>query len=210
VRLLVFGGTFDPVHRGHEAMADAARADLRPDLVLWVPAGRSPHKPDRVTASAEARTAFLQRVLATRPGEELCHLELERPGPSYTVDTLRVLATQHHGAEIFLLLGSDCLEHLATWRDLPALIGLAEFVFAPRRGWPRRAWQEFRDRLDPGLATRFRTRFLAMPEVAARSTEIRAALAQGAEPQHLRPAVLAEIRRRGCYPPSGGYPPTTS
>jgi len=210
VRLLVFGGTFDPVHLGHEAMADAARADLRPDLILWVPAGRSPHKPDRATASAEARAAFLQRVLATRPDEELCTLELDRRGPSYTVDTLRALAARHPGAEIFFLLGSDALEHLATWRDLPALFGLAEFVFAPRRGWPRRAWQEFRDRLDPLLAARWRSRFLAMPEVDARSTEIRAALAGGVEPQHLRTEVLSEIRRRGCYPPSGGAPPTTS
>ena len=119
MRLLVFGGSFDPVHRGHEAMADAAWREIQPDRFLWVPSGHAPHKPTLVPAAAEHRVALLNLILAGRPREELSRLEVERPAPSYTVDTLQALRSQLPAAEIHLLLGSDSLAHLAGWRDLP-------------------------------------------------------------------------------------------
>ncbi len=199
MRLLAFGGSFDPVHRGHEAMADAAARATRPDRFLWIPSGHAPHKPAQAPAPAEARAAFLRLVLADRPGEELCRLELERPAPSYTVDTLQILQEQHPGAEILFLLGSDSLSHLSGWRDPERLFRLAEFLFAPRRGWPEAALVRFRAALPDELRPAFRARFLAMAEVELSSTALRAALARGEQPAGLHPAVFAEIRRRGCY-----------
>lgn len=199
MRLLVFGGSFDPVHRGHEAMADAAWRAAQPDRFLWVPSGHAPHKPAVAPAPAEARTAFLRLILADRPREELCLVEIERPAPSYTVETLQLLSEQNPGAELLFLLGSDSLAHLAGWRDPARLFNLAEFLFAPRRGWPESALARFRAALPEELRASFRARFLDMPEVDFSSTALRAALARGESPAGLQPAVLAEIRRRRCY-----------
>jgi nicotinate-nucleotide adenylyltransferase len=199
MRLLVFGGSFDPVHRGHEAMADAAWHAVQPDRFLWVPSGHAPHKPDRAPAPAEDRAAFLAAILINRPREELCRLELDRPAPSYTVDTLEILRTKQPDAELHFLLGSDSLAHLAGWRDPQRLFELAQFWFAPRRGWPEEALAAFRSRLQPDLRTRLRAQFLAMPPVDLSSTALREAFARGETPSGLHPAVLAEIRRRRCY-----------
>jgi len=204
MRLLAFGGSFDPVHRGHEAMADAAWRAARPDRFLWVPSGHAPHKSDLTPAPGAARAAFLRLVLAGRPREELCLLELDRPAPSYTVDTLQILQQEHPGAELLFLLGSDSLAHLAGWRDPARLFGMAEFLFAPRRGWPAPALAAFRAALPEPLRALFRARFLDMPEVDLSSTALRAALARGESPAGIQPAVLDEIRRRGCYGPAAG------
>ncbi len=199
MKVLVFGGSFDPVHLGHEAMVDAARQALHPDLVFWVPAHQAPHKLGHAPAPAEDRLAFLERVLAHRPGERPCRFELDRPPPSYTVDTLEELHRRWPGAEAWFLMGADSLAHLDTWHDLPRLFGLAGFVLVPRDGWGRAQLDAFRRGLPPELRRRFRTRFLDVDLPAYSSTAIRAALAGGEEPEGLRPEVLEEIRRRGDY-----------
>lgn len=202
MKVLVFGGSFDPVHLGHEAMVDAARAALHPDLVLWVPARQAPHKLDHRPAPAEDRVAFLERVLAHRPGERLCRLELDRPPPSYTVDTLEELHRRYPGAEFYFLLGADSLAHLATWHDLPRLFSLATFVVVPRDGWGREQLEAFRARLPAELRERFRAVYLDVDLPEFSSTAVRAALARGEEPEGLRPEVLEEIRRRSDYAPA--------
>lgn len=201
MRLAVFGGSFDPVHRGHLAVADAARRHLRPDHLLWVPARHAPHKPGQPPAPAADRVALLELALADRPGEELCLLELERPGPSYTVDTLEALRQQHPGAELNLVLGADSLGHLGTWKDLGRILELAGLALVPRPGWGPEALAVFRRSLPPDLARRLRAAFLPMEEVAISSTGLRRLLARR-DPRAaawLPPGVLEEIRRRGLY-----------
>lgn len=199
MRLLVFGGSFDPVHCGHEAMADAAWQGVQPDRFLWIPSGHAPHKPALAPAAAELRVAFLRQVLADRPREELCLLEVNRPAPSYSVDTMQALRAQMPTAEIHFLLGSDSLAHLAGWRELERLFELVHFVFAPRRGWPEAALTAFTSALPEDLRPRFHGRFLTMPPVDISSTAIRAALARGEAAAGLHPGVLDLIRRAGCY-----------
>jgi len=199
MRLLVFGGSFDPVHQGHEAMADAAWRELAPDRFLWMPSRHAPHKSAAAPAASAVRAALLQLVLADRPREELSRMELERPAPSYSVDTLQALQDQYPEAELHFLLGSDSLAHLASWRDPARLFDLARFAFAPRTGWPESALREFADALAPELRRRFRARFLAMPVVNLSSTALRAALGRGAAPAGLHPGVLAAIRQHGWY-----------
>ncbi len=187
MRLAVFGGSFDPVHLGHLAVADAVHAALAPDLLLWIPAGRAPHKPDAAPAEAEDRAALLALALAGRPREELRRDELERPGPSYTVDTLEALAVEFPGAELLLVLGGDSQEHWASWRRLDRILELATPVWFPRRGW---------ERLQPGIPGRM----LAMPLVDLAATELRRRLAAGEDCADALPsAVAAEIGRRGLY-----------
>ena len=197
--LIVFGGSFDPVHRGHLAMADAAQKHLSPERLLWVPSGHAPHKPDLPPAAPEQRAAFLHAVVDARPGEEVCAMELQRPGLSYTVDTLKELRLQYPHPAFGFLLGGDSLEHLLTWRDLPTLFQQVEFLFVPRTGWGEARLDPFRNSLPDALRPLFRARFLDMPVVDARSTEIRAALNRGQMPEAV-PEPVAELIRAGtCY-----------
>ncbi|RMH02506.1 MAG: nicotinate (nicotinamide) nucleotide adenylyltransferase [Planctomycetota bacterium] len=187
MKIAVFGGSFDPIHRGHLAVADAVQDRLRPDLLLWVPARAAPHKPGRCPAPAADRAALIEAVLAGRPGERLCRLELEREPPSYTVDTLEELARLHPGAEFLLVLGGDSQEHWPNWRRRERILELATPVWFPRPGW---------ERLRPGVPGRM----LAMELVPISSSRIRAALARGEDcSRWLPPAVAAEIAARGLY-----------
>lgn len=196
---LVFGGSFDPVHLGHLAIADAAQAILTPDLLSWVPSRHAPHKPEQAPASAEDRVAFLEAAIEGREREQIDRRELGRPGPSYTVDTLVEMRLEDPAGSLDFLAGADSLEHLATWRDLPRLFELCHWWFAPRPGWGTAALESFRAALPAELAERFRAQILPMEEVEVSSSEIRAAIAGGAEAPGLPPAVRAEITARGCY-----------
>lgn len=196
---VVFGGSFDPVHRGHVAIADAAQAELQPDLLLWMLSRHAPHKAGRAPASPEDRAAFLELVLREREGEQLDRRELARPGPSYSVDTLEELRAEDPDGELIFLAGADSLGHLATWRALPRLFELCAWRFAPRPGWGEAELERFRASLPEEQRAHFRAAMLPMEEVAVSSSGIREALAAGEDPAGLPPGVLAEIRARGCY-----------
>lgn len=197
--LIVLGGSFDPVHRGHEAIADAALRAHPGARVVWVPAAHAPHKPGRVPAPAEDRLALLELVVNERPGESIHSGELRRPPPSYTVDTVAELRALHPEEALVLVVGADTLDHLAQWRDPERLFDAASFLVVPRAGAGPADLDAFRARLPVALARRFRAAWLPMPPVAVSSTAIRAALRAGSAPSGLRPQVEREIRRRGLY-----------
>ncbi|MCP4094140.1 MAG: nicotinate (nicotinamide) nucleotide adenylyltransferase [Planctomycetes bacterium] len=199
MKLVVFGGSFDPVHEGHVAMANAIQEHQNPDLLLWVPSYHAPHKTERPPAVADWRLTMLDSVVARRTGEEVCRLEIEREGLSFTVDTLRQLEKQYGVAHPTLLLGADSLQHLLTWRDVPELFERVRFVFVPRPGWGESQLQDFRIQLSDELRVCFHAEFLPMQEVAVSSTEIREALALGQMPEGLAPSVREFIRAQGCY-----------
>lgn len=199
MQLVVFGGSFDPVHKGHVAMANAVQQHLNPDLLLWVPSFHAPHKQQRPPADSATRLALLDGVVQVRANEEVCRLEIERQGYSFMVDTLRQLQELYPNAAPTLLLGADSLEHLLTWRDVPELFRRVKFAFVPRPGWGKEQLQIFRAQLAPELATDFHADFLAMPEVAVSSTAIRAALASGQMPGGLPLTVIEQITANGFY-----------
>lgn len=199
MKLVVFGGSFDPVHEGHVAMANAIQEHQSPDLLLWVPSYHAPHKTERPPAAADWRLTMLDSIVQHRVGEEVCRLEIEREGLSFTVDTLRQLERQYGVAHPTLLLGADSLQHLLTWRDVPELFDRVRFVFVPRPGWGAEQLDHFRSELSAELFQNFRAEFLAMQEVAVSSTEIREALAIGTMPAALAPSVRDFIRTHGCY-----------
>ncbi len=183
----VFGGSFDPVHRGHLAVADAVQAQRSPARLLWVPARRAPHKLDQRPTPGEDRAALLAAAIAGRPGEELCRWELEREGPSYTVDTLERLREEEPSAELLLVLGGDSQEHWRSWRRTDRILELASPVWFPRRGW---------EALRPGTPGEM----LEMPMVDLAATDLRRRLAAGEDCAAALPeAVAALIRRRGLY-----------
>lgn len=201
MKLLVFGGSFDPVHRGHVAMADAAKVQWRPDLLVWIPSRQAPHKLDAQPAAPEDRADMLRAVLVDRGPDEALRLdEFDRCGPSYSVDTLEHLAAEFPQAELAFLCGGDSLSHLATWRDLPRLFRLARFLFAPREGWGPEREEPFRAELPAGLDALLRITWLEMEPVRCSSTAIRGALAANeGVGTDLPPAVAELIAARGLY-----------
>jgi nicotinate-nucleotide adenylyltransferase len=150
-RVGVLGGTFDPIHLGHLAVARQAADSLGLDRVLLVPSRTPPHRPVDASASVFDRFAMVALAASTDSRLAASDLELGRPGASYTADTLRALrATGLEGWQIFFLTGADAFAEIATWREYPAVLDLAHFVACSRAGV---AATSLPDRL-PGLAAR--------------------------------------------------------
>lgn len=132
-RIGIFGGTFDPVHRAHLAVAESARQHAGLDLVIFVVAGTPPHKRDEVHETAEHRLRLVETAIAGRDGLAASRVEIDRDGPSYTVDTLYELEAQYPGAELFLIIGEDSLVDLPKWRMPDRILDRAHLLVVPRR-----------------------------------------------------------------------------
>jgi nicotinate-nucleotide adenylyltransferase len=133
-RTAVFGGSFNPIHFGHLLLADDLLEILSLDRVLFVPAKHPPHKDPSRLAPAADRLAMVKLGTAGHPGFEVSDMELTRPGPSYTVDTLEALARP--GARLFLVVGSETFLDLLSWRSPRRVAELARLVIVPRVGSP--------------------------------------------------------------------------
>ncbi len=133
-RVGVFGGTFDPPHRGHAVVAGEVVKAVGLDRMLWVPASIPPHKTGWPVTSAEVRSRMVGATIRDDPGFELCALELERGGVSYTVDTLRALKAAHPEWSLVLVIGEDLLAGFSAWKEPNAILELAEVVAISRAG----------------------------------------------------------------------------
>ena len=134
-RLGVLGGTFDPIHSGHLDAAEAARASLELDEVLFIPAHDPPHKVAEPRASAFHRFALIALAIQDWPGYRASDMELTREGASYTVDTLRALhGCRWRATQLFFILGADAFADIAAWREFPAVLDLAHFAVIARPG----------------------------------------------------------------------------
>lgn len=153
-RVGLLGGTFDPVHEGHVAAAEAARRALTLDRVLFIPSHQPPHRPADSRTSALHRLAMVSLAVASCDQFEASDLELRREGPSFTADTLRELhASGYEPWQLFFITGTDAFAEIASWRDYPALLDLANFAVIAR---PGQSLDVLRGRL-PALAPRMRT-----------------------------------------------------
>ena len=193
MRVGVLGGTFDPVHRGHLALARAAREELALDEVLFVPAGQPWRKEGRVVAPAGHRLAMLRLALEDEPAFAVETMELERPGPSYTADTLEALRAARPDDELFFVIGEDALADLPNWVRPERILELATLAVARRVDVPQAAGERL-----PGLSERVVR--LKMPLLAVSATEIRERVRRG-EPigELVPPTVGAYIREHGLY-----------
>jgi len=128
------GGTFDPIHYGHLVIAEEVRATLDLTEMVFVPAGQPPHKPGRAITAAEHRLAMLELAIASNPHFTISLIDLERAGPSYTVETLQLLHEQW-GADtaIYFVIGWDSLEYLLTWHDPAGILEQLTYLVAVHR-----------------------------------------------------------------------------
>ena len=191
---VILGGSFDPVHSAHAALADAVQLAFEDAKLIWVPAAQSPFKSDSPQASAEDRCAMLEALLAMRTGECLDRRELERPAPSYSLDTLRSMQAEHPRSPFALALGADAYAGIARWRGASELLDRAILLVAPRPG-------QTEPSADVPSYPQARVHRLAMRPVDLSSTSIRAQLARGTDPGRatLPLPVLKTIQQRGLY-----------
>jgi nicotinate-nucleotide adenylyltransferase len=199
MKIGILGGSFDPIHAGHLAIAEAARERHGLEKVLLIPAGRPPHKPGDLAPAAD-RLAMLRLAVEARPGLEASDIEIQRPGPSYTVDTLEHLARAVPEADLFFIIGVDSLHEFFGWRSAKRILELARIVTVTRPGW--RA--DFDPASFPGVPAEAIRRIEAdrveIPGVAAESTRIREAVRRGESIDRDVPAKVADyIRRHGLY-----------
>jgi nicotinate-nucleotide adenylyltransferase len=200
-RLGLYGGSFDPVHRAHLWVARTAQQRYALDHLVWIPAARPPHKPGVELASGAHRLAMLELALAGEPGWSASSTELERAGPSYTVDTLRELAAARgHARGLHLVIGGDNLGFFPQWRELGALLELAQPIVVARRDGARAALDALRARLTAAQFARLEAGFLDGEPVDLSATELRARLATGEDVSADLPAgVDAYIRNHRLY-----------
>lgn len=202
-RIGLLGGSFDPVHQAHRALADAALAQLRLDELRWVPAGQ-PWQKARRLAPAEDRAAMVRLAIGDNPAFVLERCELERPGPTYTLDTVRELQGRGDpgtaGADWFLILGQDQLANFCTWHGWEELAQRVCLAVAGRGGAAVQPPHELTTRPGRGVVP------LSMPPMAVSSTELRLRLAAGEPirslaPGMVAPAVADYIADHGLYHP---------
>jgi nicotinate-nucleotide adenylyltransferase len=192
----VLGGTFDPPHYGHLALAENARVQLELDRVLFVPAGQPPHKTNRPTTPAHHRAAMVQAAIADHPAFALSRVDLDRPGPHYTVEMLALLGQAYPGADLYFLIGGDSLAEFPTWRDSAGILRLARLAVMQRPGWE--AALESLERDTPGI--REGLVWLDAPHLGISGTDLRRRARRGLPLRYLVPApVEVYVREHHLY-----------
>jgi nicotinate-nucleotide adenylyltransferase len=196
-RIGMMGGTFDPIHLGHLAVAEEAREALGLERVLFVPAGQPPHKLPGSVSDVRDRVAMVQLAIADNPAFELSAIEVERKGPSFTVDTVEALAAAHPGTMLHLILSAETFAELPSWHEPDRLFEAARMAVVPREGYPAPdpAWV---DRAFPGREDR--VDYLGGPRIGLSSTALRGRVAAGRSIRYLvPPAVEAYIVEHQLY-----------
>jgi nicotinate-nucleotide adenylyltransferase len=200
----VFGGTFDPIHVAHLAVAEEAAEALGLERVLFIPAGRPPHKPGREITPAEHRFAMVELAIAGNERFAIDRLEMDRAGPSYTVDTLEALRASRVAAgaspDLTLILSAEAFLGLMTWREPRRVMELARVVVAPRDGFPD-AGPDFLAEHMPDLPdVAGRATFLDAPRLRLSASQLRMRAAAGRSLRYLVPdAVVAYIGDHSLY-----------
>ncbi len=187
MKIGVFGGSFDPVHVGHLIVAEAAAEIIGLQHVLFMPAGQQPFKAGHHEAQPGHRVAMLRLALEDNPRFALDLRELQREGPSYTVDSLRELRHEHPEDQLCFLVGADTICDLPTWREAAQLARLATFVALTRPG-------------SEVPHSEIVSQVIEVPAIGISATDIREAVSRGRSVRYMVPAQVAEyIVRHGLY-----------
>jgi len=188
IRLGVMGGTFDPIHFGHLVAANEAASAFKLEKVLFVPTGDPWQKHE--TTPSDQRFEMTKRAIANNKLFEISNIDVKRPGPTYTVDTLRDVHDQHPDAELFFITGADSISQIDTWKDSDQIWSLAHFVGVTRPGHS----------LVVPKSPFGNVSLLEIPALAISSTDIRARVKAGKPIEYLLPKkVIKFIRKNHLY-----------
>lgn len=187
----LFGGSFNPPHLGHLVVAETMREQFGLDVVWWIPAPHPPHKPDAGLAAPRHRLEMTRRAVAGNPGFAVSEIEIERAGPSYTIDTIRALQADHLDHQFSLMLGGDTLNDFPTWRAPEEIAARVPLLVYHRPGAVMAA---------PAAGLETEVRFAVAPLIDISGTDIRARVHAGHSIRYLVPdAVRAYIAEHGLY-----------
>ena len=173
MRIGIFGGTFDPVHVGHLIIAEQAREQAGLDQVWFIPSARPPHKLDKPVSPFDRRAEMLQLAVAGQANFHVMLFEKDRPGPSYTADTLAQLHGERPDDEFYLILGADCLPFLSKWHEPVKIIDRAVLLIAGRPGWDVWTPAQLAHDLQIEDASRVHLRTLELPLIEISSSDLR-------------------------------------
>ena len=192
------GGTFDPVHHGHLSAASEVATLYRLDVVVFVPTGQPWQKSHRTVSAAEDRYLMTVVATASNPRFTVSRIDIDRPGPTYTIDTLRDLHASEPGAELFFITGSDALAQILGWERAAELFALAHFVGVSRPGYARPDLVGFPE----GAVTP-----VQVPALAISSSDCRERVRRGDPVWYLVPdGVVQYIEKRHLYRDDPGPP----
>jgi nicotinate-nucleotide adenylyltransferase len=195
-RLGVLGGTFNPIHHGHLFSAEVAAAAFHLDRVLFVPAGQNPLKAAPAEPAA-VRLEMTRLAAEQNPLFEVSTIDLDRPPPSYTVDTMAQLHVERPGAALYLIVGADALPDFAEWREPERLLDLCQVIVLSRPGYPQEVPAAMRAQFGGRAA---RLHFRAMPQLDISSTDLRRRFAAGEPVRYLLPHTVERyVRKHGLY-----------
>lgn len=195
-RLGIMGGTFDPIHHGHLVAASEVAAEFELDEVVFVPTGQPWQKSDRQVSPAEHRYLMTVVATASNPRFTVSRVDIDRPGNTYTVDTLRDIRARRPGSELFFITGADALGQILTWKDVEELWDLAHFVGVTRPGYAL---------ADLGLEDDIS--LMEIPAMAISSTDCRDRVARGRPVWYLVPdGVVQYINKHHLYDTEGDRP----
>ena len=199
-KLGILGGTFNPVHHGHLILAQDALEHFGLDRVLFIPSAQPPHKRIEKLAAAEHRLAMLRAAIGDDPCFEVSTIELERQGPSYTIETIKALHAARPETTLHFIIGTDSLLELHQWYQIGELLKLCEFVTMLRPGFPVEHLTEERLNLPPPWGGRLLTNLFPGHAADISSTDIRQRAAAGRSIRYLVPAAVARyIAAEGLY-----------
>jgi nicotinate-nucleotide adenylyltransferase len=189
-RIGILGGTFDPPHVGHLWLATLAADAFALDRVLFMPAARPPHKGGQRVTSAAHRLLMTRLAIAGNPLLELSVIEMERSGPSFTVDSIEELRRLYADAELFLIMAADSLAQIDTWREPDRLLALIGWIVGPRPGVPPPDARWLAERFGAAAS---RIHLLEGPALDVSASEIRARVAAGRAIRYLVPRAVEEL-----------------
>jgi len=197
MRLGIFGGTFDPIHVAHLILAEQCREQGKLDEVRFAVAARPPHKPQPATPFTQ-RVEMLALAISGQPAFRVEEVERDRPGPSYTADTLEELHRREPGAELVLIVGSDSLHDFPLWHQPERIVQLAELLVVARPDNPVLSAEELRAKLHRASALRMQV--VEVPLLAIASRDLRRRLREGRSVRYMVPrAVEAYIADKALY-----------
>ena len=193
-RLGVMGGTFDPIHYGHLVTAEEALVQFALDEVVFVPTGQPWMKQERAVSPAEDR--YLMTVIATasNPRFRVSRIEVEREGPTYTVDTLKALGAENPDAELYFITGADAMREIFEWKDPDGVLSLAHFIAATRPGYDLARFEAKDAPRHPNVSV------MHIPALAISSTDVRERVHEGRPIRYLVPeGVKSYVEKAALY-----------
>ena len=196
-RIGLFGGTFDPPHLGHLILASEAQSQLELNRLLWILTPEPPHKQEQEITSIEHRLAMVNLAIADNPTFELSRIELDRPGPHYTLDTFKLIAEQNPDSDIIPIMGGDSLHDLPKWHQSKELVYACHWIGVMRRPNDEPNLNELENEL-PGISSK--VHYVDAPLLEIASREIRSWIAAGRSVRYYLPSsVYKYIEKHHLY-----------